>query len=281
MDDAARTPHSKILDAPKGHGIAGEITAGKVTDAGHHNCFITNILHGLVLPKHGGKDGADIALFDLNATELEATHALCGAEAVQARCYRVNVADEGEVSAAVTRVGADFGRLDGLVNNAGIVRDALLVKVKDGAIVGRMTMDQWSAVIGVNLSGVFLCAREAAAQMIERGNGGVIVNISSISRVGNAGQSNYRAAKAGVESMGVVWAKERARYGIRVGSIAPGFTRTEILASMRPEVLEKLTAPVPLRRLGQPDEIAHAVLFIFESDFFTGRCLELDGGLRL
>ena len=227
------------------------------------------------------RQGADIALFDLNATELEETRALCAAEAVQARCYRVNVADEGEVCAAMTRVGADFGRLDGLVNNAGIVRDALLVKVKDGAIVGRMTMDQWSAVIGVNSSGVFLCAREAAAQMIERGNGGVIVNISSISRVGNAGQSNYSAAKAGVESMGVVWAKELARYGIRVGSIAPGFTRTEILASMRPEVLEKLTAPVPLRRLGQPDEIAHAVLFIFENDFFTGRCLELDGGLRL
>jgi 3-oxoacyl-[acyl-carrier protein] reductase len=227
------------------------------------------------------RHGADVALFDLNATELEETRALCAAEAVQARCYRVNVADEGEVCAAMTRVGADFGRLDGLVNNAGIVRDALLVKVKYGAIVGRMTMDQWSAVIGVNLSGVFLCAREAAAQMIERGNGGVIVNISSISRVGNAGQSNYSAAKAGVESMGVVWAKELARYGIRVGSIAPGFTRTEILASMRPEVLEKLTAPVPLRRLGQPDEIAHAVLFIFESDFFTGRCLELDGGLRL
>ena len=227
------------------------------------------------------RHGADIALFDLNATELEETRTLCAAEAVQARCYRVNVADEGEVCAAMTRVGADFGRLDGLVNNAGIVRDALLVKVKYGAIVGRMTMDQWSAVIGVNLSGVFLCAREAAAQMIERGNGGVIVNISSISRVGNAGQSNYSAAKAGVESMGVVWAKELARYGIRVGSIAPGFTRTEILASMRPEVLEKLTAPVPLRRLGQPDEIAHAVLFIFENDFFTGRCLELDGGLRL
>ena len=227
------------------------------------------------------RHGADVALFDLNATELEETRALCAAEAVQARCYRVNVADEGEVCAAMTRVGADFGRLDGLVNNAGIVRDALLVKVKDGAIVGRMTMDQRNAVIGVNLSGVFLCTREAAAHMIELGNGGVIVNISSISRVGNAGQSNYSAAKAGVESMGVVWAKELARYGIRVGSIAPGFTRTEILASMRPEVLEKLTAPVPLRRLGQPDEIAHAVLFIFENDFFTGRCLELDGGLRL
>jgi len=227
------------------------------------------------------RHGADIALFDLNADDLEETSALCAAESVQARGYRVNVADEGEVSAAMTRVAGDFGRLDGLVNNAGIVRDGLLVKVKDGAVVGRMTMDQWNAVIGVNLSGVFLCAREAAAHMIELGNGGVIVNISSISRAGNAGQSNYSAAKAGVESMGVVWAKELARYGIRVGSIAPGFTHTEILSSMRPEVLDKLTAPVPLKRLGQPEEIAHAVLFIFENDFFTGRCLDVDGGLRL
>jgi 3-oxoacyl-[acyl-carrier protein] reductase len=227
------------------------------------------------------RHGADIALFDLNADDIDETSALCAAQSVQARGYRVNVADEGEVCAAMTRVAADFGRLDGLVNNAGIVRDGLLVKVKDGAVVGRMTMDQWNAVIGVNLSGVFLCAREAAAHMIELGNGGVIVNISSISRVGNAGQSNYSAAKAGVESMGVVWAKELARYGIRVGSIAPGFTHTEILSAMRPEVLDKLTAPVPLRRLGQPDEIAHAVLFIFENDFFTGRCLDVDGGLRL
>ncbi|HME38737.1 MAG TPA: SDR family oxidoreductase [Steroidobacteraceae bacterium] len=225
--------------------------------------------------------GADIALFDLNESDLDETRQLCTAESVQARGYRVNVADEGEVCAAMTRVASDFGRMDGLVNNAGIVRDGLLVKVKDGAVVGRMTMDQWNAVIGVNLSGVFLCAREASAHMIGFGNGGVIVNISSISRVGNAGQSNYSAAKAGVESMGVVWAKELARYGIRVGSVAPGFTHTEILASMRPEILNKLTEPVPLKRLGQPDEIAHAVLFIFENDFFTGRCLELDGGLRL
>jgi 3-oxoacyl-[acyl-carrier protein] reductase len=227
------------------------------------------------------RHGADIALFDVNAADLEATGALCAAESVQARGYRVNVADEAEVCAAMTRVAADFGRLDGLVNNAGVLRDALLVKVKDGAVVGRMSMEQWNAVIAVNLSGVFLCAREAAARMIELGNGGVIVNISSISRVGNAGQSNYSAAKAGVESMGVVWAKELARYGIRVGSIAPGFTHTEILASMRPEMLDKLTAPVPLKRLGRPEEIAHAVLFIFENDFFTGRCLEVDEGLRL
>jgi 3-oxoacyl-[acyl-carrier protein] reductase len=225
--------------------------------------------------------GADCALFDLNADDLEETRAQCVALSVRARSYRVNVADEGEVCAAMNRVTEDFGRLDGLVNNAGIVRDGLLVKVKDGAVVGRMPMDHWNAVIGVNLSGVFLCAREAAAHMIEHGNGGVIVNISSISRVGNAGQSNYSAAKAGVESMGVVWAKELARYGIRVGSVAPGFTHTEILSAMRPEVLDKLTAPVPLKRLGQPEEIAHAVMFIFENDFFTGRCLDVDGGLRL
>jgi 3-oxoacyl-[acyl-carrier protein] reductase len=225
--------------------------------------------------------GANIAIFDLNDDDIETTRALCAAESVDARGYHVNVADENEVSAAMANVVADFGRLDGLVNNAGIVRDALLVKVKDGAVVARMTMAQWNAVIGVNLSGVFLCAREAAAQMIQLGSGGVIVNISSISRVGNVGQSNYSAAKAGVESMGVVWAKELARYGIRVGSIAPGFTHTEILAAMRPEMLEKMTAPVPLKRLGKPEEIASAVQFIFENDFFTGRCLDIDGGLRL
>jgi 3-oxoacyl-[acyl-carrier protein] reductase len=227
------------------------------------------------------QSGADVALFDMNLTDIEETARQCAAESVQARVYRVNVADEAEVSAAMAQVASDFGRLDGLVNNAGIVRDALLVKVKDGAVVGRMSKDQWNAVLDVNLSGVFLCGREAAARMIEFGKGGVIVNISSISRVGNAGQSNYSAAKAGVESMSVVWAKELARYGIRVGSVAPGFTHTDILASMRPEVLDKLTAPVPLKRLGKPEEIAHAVQFIFENDFFTGRCLELDGGLRL
>lgn len=225
-------------------------------------------------------DGANLALFDLNDADLQETSTQCESHSVETRRYRVNVADETEVTAAMNQVAADFGRLDGLVNNAGIVRDGLLVKVKDGAVVGRMTMDQWNSVIGVNLSGVFLCGREAAAHMIELGNGGVIVNISSISRAGNAGQSNYSAAKAGVESMAVVWAKELARYGIRAGSVAPGFTHTEILAAMRPEVLDKLTAPVPLKRLGQPDEIAQAVAFIFANDFFTGRCLEVDGGLR-
>jgi 3-oxoacyl-[acyl-carrier protein] reductase len=225
--------------------------------------------------------GANIALLDLNKADLEPAAQQCAVLGVRAVAYAVDVSQETQVSAALDAVVRDFGALDVIVNNAGIVKDALLIKVKDGAIVGKMTLQQWQAVIDVNLTGVFLCAREAAERMIKLAKGGVIVNISSISRDGNAGQTNYSAAKSGVASMTVVWAKELARYGIRVGCIAPGFTHTEILASMKPEVLEKVIAPVPLKRLGEPDEIAHAAQFIVENDFFTGRCLELDGGLRL
>jgi 3-oxoacyl-[acyl-carrier protein] reductase len=236
---------------------------------------------GRVIATRLAESGANLALFDLSSGDLEETSGLCAQHSVQARPYRVNVADETEVTEAMSRVAAEFGRLDGLVNNAGIVRDGLLVKVKDGAVVGSMSLEQWSAVIGVNLTGTFLCGREAAKHMIERGSGGVIVNISSVSRRGNVGQTNYSAAKAGVESMAVVWAKELARHGIRAASVAPGLTRTEILAAMRPEVLEKMTAAVPARRLGSPQEIAEGVLFILKNEFFTGRCLEIDGGLRL
>jgi 3-oxoacyl-[acyl-carrier protein] reductase len=225
--------------------------------------------------------GAHIALLDMNAEDLKTASRQCAELGVRAMAYTVDVSREAEVSAALDAVVRDFGSLDVIINNAGIVKDALLVKVKDGEVVGKMSLEQWRAVIDVNLTGVFLCAREAAERMIRLAKGGVIVNISSISRHGNAGQSNYAAAKSGVASMTVVWAKELARYGIRVGSIAPGFTHTDILASMKPDVLEKVIAPVPLKRLGQPDEIAHAAQFIMENDFFTGRCLDLDGGLRL
>ncbi|MGH7058534.1 MAG: SDR family oxidoreductase, partial [Acetobacteraceae bacterium] len=147
--------------------------------------------------------------------------------------------------------------------------------------VGKMSLAQWQAVIDVNLTGVFLCAREAAERMIRLGNGGVIVNISSISRSGNVGQSNYAASKAGVIALTVTWSKELARHGIRVGAVAPGFIRTPMVAAMKPEALAKVTAPVPLGRLGEPEEVVGAVDFICRNDFFTGRCLEVDGGLRL
>jgi 3-oxoacyl-[acyl-carrier protein] reductase len=225
--------------------------------------------------------GGNIALLDVEAQSLAASCAECEAHGVVARPYAANVAVEADVCRAMDAVVRDFGRLDVLVNNAGIIRDGLLVKAKDGVVVETLSLAQWQAVIDVNLTGVFLCGREAAARMVTGGEGGVIVNVSSISRHGNAGQTNYSASKAGVAAMTVVWAKELARYGIRVGAIAPGFIATDILSTMRPDVLEKMLQPVPLRRLGQPHEAAEAIQFIVESDFFTGRCIDLDGGLRL
>ena len=225
--------------------------------------------------------GAQLALLDLNQADLDAVHAEFSGRGVKVRTYAVNVAQEEPVVQAFTQLAADFGRIDVLVNNAGIIKDGLLIKVKDGKVVGKMGLGQWQAVIDVNLTGVFLCGREAAEHMIKAGTGGLIINISSISKVGNAGQSNYSAAKAGITALAVVWAKELARFGIRTASIAPGFTRTDLLAGMPPEMLEKVTAPVPLKRLGLPEEVGHAAIFIAENDFFTGRAIDIDGGLRL
>jgi len=233
---------------------------------------------GRALAERLGRDGGHIALLDVNPEDLRATRQALEGEGVRARDYTVDVATEAAVIEAMDAVVRDFGRLDVLVNNAGIIRDALLVKAKEGVIAGKMSLAQWQAVLNVNLTGVFLCGREAAQRMIELGNGGVIINISSVSRHGNVGQSNYSAAKAGVAALAVVWAKELARHGIRAAAIAPGGVRTEILATMRPEMLEKLIAPVPLKRLAEPAEIAAAAAFVIENEFFTGRCLDIDGG---
>ncbi len=224
---------------------------------------------------------SNLALLDLNQDDLDQTCAQCTALGVQARSYICNVAREDQVVATLDAVVHDFGRLDVMINNAGITRDALLVKVQDGKVVGRMSLAQWQSVIDVDLTGVFLGAREAAAHMIELGRGGVIISTSSISRAGNMGQTNYSAAKAGVTAMTVVWAKELARHGIRTGAIAPGFTHTEILDAMKPEMIERALAAVPLRRLAEPEEMAHAAVFIAENDYFSGRVIELDGGQRL
>jgi 3-oxoacyl-[acyl-carrier protein] reductase len=224
--------------------------------------------------------GAQLALIDLDQTALGDTERACAA-AASVRSYAANVADEASVVALFDRIAQDFGRLDGLVNNAGILRDGLLVKTKDGQVTDTLSLAHWQAVIDVNLTGVFLCGRQAAVKMIEAGHGGCIVNISSLSRAGNFGQSNYSAAKAGVAALTVVWAKELARYGIRVNGIAPGFIRTEMVASMRPEILEKMSAGIPLGRLGTPAEIAHTLVYLLENDYVTGRLVEVDGGQRL
>ncbi|MCW3148293.1 SDR family oxidoreductase [Stutzerimonas stutzeri] len=235
---------------------------------------------GRAMGEYLASKGAKLALVDLNQERLDEAVAACKTAGGEARAYLCNVANEEQVIAMVARVAEDFGGLHGLVNNAGILRDGLLLKVKDGEI-SKMSLAQWQAVIDVNLTGVFLCTREVAAKMVELKSEGAIINISSISRAGNMGQTNYSAAKAGVASATVVWAKELARYGIRVAGVAPGFIETEMVASMKPEALEKMTSGIPLKRMGKPAEIAHSVAYIFENDYYTGRILELDGGLRL
>lgn len=225
--------------------------------------------------------GANLALLDLNEDDLKCSTDLCEKAGAKALTYICNIADEKEVEDSFARINADFGQIDGLINNAGIIRDGLLVKFKDGEIEKRMSLSQWQSVIDVNLTGVFLCGREAASYMIKQGTPGLILNISSVSRAGNIGQTNYSAAKAGVAAMTVAWAKELARYKIRSAAIAPGFIHTEILDAMKPEALDKMAAGIPLKRIGKPEEIASTALFIFENDYFTGRIIETDGGIRL
>jgi 3-oxoacyl-[acyl-carrier protein] reductase len=236
---------------------------------------------GAAMARGFAERGADVALVDLDESGLRDVADACRSLGRRAEIYSANVADEADVVNVFGRVAADFGRLDCAIANAGILRDGLLVKVKDGEVVGKLPLAQWQSVIDVNLTGVFLCGREAAEQMIRLGNGGCIINISSLSRAGNFGQSNYSAAKAGVAALTVVWAKELARHGIRVNAIAPGFIKTEMVATMKPEILEKMAAGIPVQRLGEPAEIAATAAFIVENDYCNGRVIEIDGGQRL
>ncbi len=195
-------------------------------------------------------------------------------------CYGADVSNEADVIELFDDVMRDAGRVDALINNAGMNADALLVK-PTAAGIHKMALQEFCKVLWVDLVGVFLCGREAAARMVEAANPGVIINISSISKAGNIGQSNYAAAKAGVCALTVTWSQELARYGIRVACIAPGFSATPMVESMRQQLQEKIRQRIPLQRFGLPDEIAHAALFVLQNDYFNGRTLEIDGGLRL
>lgn len=236
---------------------------------------------GSAMAKRLAAQGARLALLDYAIEpmeELKASLDLAESDCLVIGC---DVSDEDAVDSAFAQIKGYFGSIDVLVNNAGITRDALMVKVKDGELVSRMTLANWNAVINVNLTGVFLCGRAAAEHMAVTGGPGLIINISSISHSGNMGQSNYTAAKAGVAAMAVTWAKELARYGVRVNAISPGFIGTEMVRAMKPEALAKLSAMIPAGRVGDPDEIAHTVQYIIENDFVNGRNIEVDGGMRL
>jgi len=228
-----------------------------------------------------GKLGAKLALIDLEQQKLESLQTDLANLDIESQYYIADVTCENQVEEIFQAIQSRFGQINALVNNAGIIRDHFLNKQNKNGSISSMSLSNWQSVIDVNLTGVFLCARQASKIMIESQTAGVIVNISSISKAGNLGQSNYSAAKSGVVALTVTWAKELAKNGIRVGAIAPGFVQTEMTQSMKPEILQQIESAIPLKRIGQPDEIAHAVQFILENDYFSGRVIEVDGGLRI
>lgn len=222
------------------------------------------------------EEGATVVICDVNAD--------AGARAVEevgVAFYSVDISNRQAVQEWVDAVVAEHGRIDVLVNNAGILRDGTLVKVKNGELVKQMTEAQFDSVISVNLKGVFNCTQAVAPVMIRQG-GGVILNASSIVGLdGNFGQTNYVATKAGVIGMTKVWARELGRYGIRVNAIAPGFTLTEMVQQMPDKILDAMVARVPLGRMGQPRDIANAYLFLAsdEASYISGEVLRVDGGI--
>lgn len=225
--------------------------------------------------------GASVAIWDRDASAVAAWRASSGTSEARTLGLDVNVADRGAVDEAVRRTVAHFGGLDILINNAGIVRDAQLVKLVDGEQSGGLASAAFDEVIAVNLTGVFHCTQAVVPHLIARG-GGVICNASSVvARHGNFGQTNYVAAKAGVEGMTQVWARELGRYGIRVNAVAPGFIGTDMTAAMPPHLLARLAERAPLGRMGTPEEVAAAYCFLASdaARFITGVVLPVDGGL--
>jgi len=222
------------------------------------------------------EEGAKVMICDVVEEAGKQAAAEIGAE-----FFKVDVTDRQAVQKWVDEVVEKYDRVDVLVNNAGILRDGLFVRVKEGELVKQMSEEQFEQVINVNLKGVFNCAQAVAPYMIKQG-GGVILNATSVVGLdGNFGQTNYVATKAGVIGMTKVWARELGRHNIRVNAIAPGFTLTEMVKQMPEKILEGMIARTPLRRMGETVDIANAYLFLAsdEATFISGVTLRVDGGI--
>jgi 3-oxoacyl-[acyl-carrier protein] reductase len=227
--------------------------------------------------------GAQVAIADVNEVGLAETASFAQGARGKVHARRVDVSREDEVASFVGWAHGAMGGLNGLINNAGILRDGLLVKKdRETGEVKRLTKEQWDAVIAVNLTGATLLARDAVAKMVETNTRpGVVVNISSIARHGNRGQSNYTAAKAALAANTVTWSKEFAPFGIRVGAVAPGMVETPMTAGMSPKARDALVAAIPVGRIGVPEDIWLGVRFVLECDYFNGRTIDVDGGLSM
>ena len=230
-----------------------------------------------------GQAGATVAVWDMSGQAGQAVAAEIAAAGGEAAFWQVNVADAASVDAGMDAVVARWGRVDVLVNNAGIVRDGLLVKWKEGKLAGTLSDEAWDAVIDVNLKGPFLCTRAAVPHMIAQGGGVVLSTSSVVGLYGNFGQTNYAATKGGLITMTKTWARELGKFNIRVNAVAPGFIATEILKAIPEKVLEGMVAKTPLGRMGKPEDIAEAFLWLASdaAAFVHGAVLSVDGGLVL
>ena len=217
------------------------------------------------------QEGASIAIWDVQeekGREVVETLAKAGAKAV---FYKVNTANSAAVNEAVTAVLNDFGRIDILINNAGILRDSTLLK---------MTEAQFDLVLDVNLKGVFNCTKAIAPGMVERGYGRIVQASSVVALYGNFGQTNYVASKSGIIGMTKVWARELGRKGITVNAVAPGFIATEMIETIPENVLNAMKEKVPSNRLGTAEDVANVYLFLAsdEASFVNGAVISVDGG---
>jgi len=227
------------------------------------------------------EEGARVAGWDVKEDAAAEFVREISAAAGEALFQRVDVTDAKSVQDGVQQVVNRWGAINVLVNNAGILRDAQLIRYKDGAVAGMMSDEAFDAVIDVNLRGVFLCTRAVVSQMIEAG-GGVILNASSVVGLyGNFGQTNYVATKAGVIAMARTWARELGKYKIRVNAVAPGFIATEMVTAMPEKILQSMRDHTPIGRLGEPDDIAETYVWLASdrASFVSGAVISVDGGI--
>jgi 3-oxoacyl-[acyl-carrier protein] reductase len=229
------------------------------------------------------EEGARVSIWDMNAEAGAATLADLKKMNVEAMFQQVNVADAEAVEKAVAEVVAAWNHVDVLINNAGITRDGQLVKYKEGVVTGTMSDANFDAVIGVNLKGVFVSTRAVAPVMIRQGHGVILSASSVVAANGNFGQTNYAATKAGLIAMTKTWSRELGKYGIRVNAVAPGFIMTDMVAAMPEKVLEGMVAHTPVGRIGSPEDVANAYVWLAsdQAAFVHGSTLAVDGGIVL
>lgn len=246
-------------------------------------CIVTGGANGIgraVAEKFAG-EGARVAIWDVAdeaGNRLKDELSRGGSTIIY---QHVDVTNPDSVEDAIKNLLSTWERIDVLINNAGILRDAQLVRYKDGEVLNRMRVEDFEAVVNVNLKGVFICTRAVAPHMIKQSSGRIINATSVVGLYGNFGQTNYVASKAGVIGMTRVWARELGKYGITVNAIAPGFIDTEMTSQMPEKVLEGMVSKTPLRRLGKPEDVANAYLFLAsdEASFISGTVLSVDGGV--